>query len=58
MDAAEFLLFSTDYPHWTFDDPEWVRKRLPGATKDRIMAGNAINLFGLPSEVDAVDSPA
>jgi predicted TIM-barrel fold metal-dependent hydrolase len=51
---ADYLLFSTDYPHWTYDDPEWVRKRVPAEARDRIMFQNAIDLFRLPSVVPAL----
>jgi predicted TIM-barrel fold metal-dependent hydrolase len=51
---ADYLLFSTDYPHWTYDDPEWVRRRFPAEARDRIMSQNAIELFGLPSVVPAL----
>jgi predicted TIM-barrel fold metal-dependent hydrolase len=54
MDAADYLVFSTDYPHWTYDDPSWVRKRLPEAALERIMSKNAIELFGLPATVSAI----
>jgi uncharacterized protein len=54
MDPADLLLFSTDYPHWTFDDPAWARKRLPAESRDRVMATNAVELFKLPAEVRAL----
>ncbi len=54
MEADKLLLFSSDYPHWTFDDPQWVAKHMPEPMRDAIMFGNAIKLFGLPSEVPAL----
>jgi len=54
MEADRLLLFSSDYPHWTFDDPQWVAKHMPEPMRDKIMFGNGINLFHLPSEVPAL----
>jgi predicted TIM-barrel fold metal-dependent hydrolase len=54
MEADKILLFSSDYPHWTFDDPQWVAKHLPDRMRDAIMFQNGIDLFHLPSEVPAL----
>jgi predicted TIM-barrel fold metal-dependent hydrolase len=46
------LMFATDYPHWDFDAPAQALPR--GLSKEQramILAGNAIELYGLPSEV-------
>jgi predicted TIM-barrel fold metal-dependent hydrolase len=53
MDAGELLLFSTDYPHWSYDDPTWAIKQFPKAARDRIMRTNAIETYGLPTTVPA-----
>ena len=29
MECEKILLFSSDYPHWTYDDPRWLVKHLP-----------------------------
>ncbi|CQD14823.1 amidohydrolase 2 [Mycolicibacterium conceptionense] len=29
VECDKILLFSSDYPHWTFDDPRWLVKHLP-----------------------------
>ena len=48
IDAQDLLLFSSDYPHWDFDDP---RHAFPGTMPDdmrqRIFWKNAAELFGL-----------
>jgi predicted TIM-barrel fold metal-dependent hydrolase len=48
-DAARVLMFSSDYPHYDFDNP---RRALPAHldqhTKARIMAENARELYSLP----------
>src|SRR5712664_1936622 len=58
MDGGRILLFSSDYPHWTFDDPKWVVKHLPKALRDRIMFENGIELYHLPRTVPSIDRPA
>ena len=46
--GADRLLFSTDYPHWDFDDPRTAFKvRLPVADRQAIFAGNARRLYRL-----------
>jgi uncharacterized protein len=48
-DLADRLLFSTDYPHWDFDSPKQALPRsLSQRLKDKIFAGNACELHGLP----------
>jgi predicted TIM-barrel fold metal-dependent hydrolase len=54
MEADKLLLFSSDYPHWTYDDPAWVVKHLPEQWRQQIMAQNAIDVFHLPSSVPAL----
>lgn len=42
------LLFSTDYPHWDFDDPKYVLKvKVTDAQKRMIFGENAKRLYGL-----------
>ena len=42
-------MFSTDYPHWDFDDPRRaLRVKLPAeAAARRSSRGNAMALYGL-----------
>jgi uncharacterized protein len=49
IDGARTLLFASDYPHWDFDDPEQLR--IPAAWRDRVLAENARELYGLPRRV-------
>jgi uncharacterized protein len=44
--APEILLFASDYPHWDFDDPAFMLKRLPEAWRERVLHGNAAALYG------------
>jgi predicted TIM-barrel fold metal-dependent hydrolase len=47
-DAEHLLMFSSDYPHWDFDDPAFVTRRLPRAIRDRVLCANALEFYGLP----------
>jgi predicted TIM-barrel fold metal-dependent hydrolase len=47
-DAARILMFATDYPHWDYDDPKYVFPRLPARMRERILCGNALELYDLP----------
>jgi len=44
--APDILCFATDYPHWDFDDPEYMLRRLPDSWRDQVMHGNAASLYG------------
>jgi predicted TIM-barrel fold metal-dependent hydrolase len=50
-DAGSLLLFSSDYPHWDFDDPHQIRQRIPNNLRRRVFRDNAIDVYGLPTEV-------
>ncbi|MFR9805287.1 amidohydrolase family protein [Pseudonocardia sp. RS010] len=53
-DAETVLMFSSDYPHYDFDDPrQALPKGIPDAMYRRIMSQNAIDFYGLPTEVPA-----
>jgi predicted TIM-barrel fold metal-dependent hydrolase len=43
------VMFSTDYPHWDFDDPQDTLKRLPEAARRRMAYENAAELYRLPA---------
>ena len=44
--APDNLLFASDYPHWDFDEPEFMLKRLPPAWRDKVMHANAADFYG------------
>ncbi|MFT3865086.1 MAG: amidohydrolase family protein [Solirubrobacterales bacterium] len=46
VEAERTLLFSSDYPHWDFDDPTRALKLLPEEMRARVRGGNAIELYG------------
>ena len=47
--GVDRLLFSTDYPHWDFDDPRYALNNagLSVAEKQQIFSGNAKKFYGL-----------
>jgi predicted TIM-barrel fold metal-dependent hydrolase len=46
--GADRLMFSTDYPHWDFDDPRSAFKvKLPAEVEHAIFRGNATALYKL-----------
>jgi predicted TIM-barrel fold metal-dependent hydrolase len=47
MDAENILMFASDYPHWDFDEPPTIIKKLPAAARQKIMHDNAAAFFGL-----------
>ena len=47
MDAKQTLLFSSDYPHWDFDNPIEAFRAVPDDLKRRIFFENAAELYGL-----------
>jgi len=48
MGGQQTLMFSSDYPHWDYDDPNRVRSHLPESWRHRVMCANAQELYGLP----------
>lgn len=51
MEADKILLFSSDYPHWTFDEPRWLVKHLPEHMREAVMCRNGIQTYHLPETV-------
>jgi predicted TIM-barrel fold metal-dependent hydrolase len=45
--AQDMLMFASDYPHWDFDDPTFLR--LPKDWREPVMDTNARELYGLPA---------
>ncbi len=54
MEADKILLYSSDYPHWTFDDPRWLVKHLPPTAREKVMFRNGIETYHLPETVPAL----
>lgn len=47
VDAENMLMFASDYPHWDFDAPEKLPRRLSETVRKKIMHDNAADLFQL-----------
>jgi predicted TIM-barrel fold metal-dependent hydrolase len=48
------LCFSTDYPHITFDDPNYIARKLPKAWVRNVMCDNACQAYGWTSPAEEV----
>jgi predicted TIM-barrel fold metal-dependent hydrolase len=44
--APGILCFASDYPHWDFDDPAFMLRRLPESWREPVMRGNAAAFYG------------
>ncbi|SCE96703.1 Predicted metal-dependent hydrolase, TIM-barrel fold [Micromonospora viridifaciens] len=44
--ADRTLMFSSDYPHWDFDDPRHALASLPSAIRQRVSSDNAVETYG------------
>ena len=44
--AERTLMFSSDYPHWDFDDPRHALTTLPAEIRRRVMVENACETYG------------
>jgi predicted TIM-barrel fold metal-dependent hydrolase len=48
IDAERTVMFSSDYPHWDFDNPKLALPKMPRQMKRRILAETAMEVYGLP----------
>jgi uncharacterized protein len=48
FDAGRMLMFSSDYPHWDGDTPDFAARALPPPLRGRIMSETARELYRLP----------
>jgi predicted TIM-barrel fold metal-dependent hydrolase len=48
FDAGRMLMFSTDFPHWDGDTPDFAARYVPELLRPRVMGLNAAELYGLP----------
>jgi predicted TIM-barrel fold metal-dependent hydrolase len=52
IDAEKTVMYSSDYPHWDFDNPKVVLPPMPRELKARILGGTAAELYGLKLQTD------
>ena len=48
FDAEHMLMFSSDYPHWDGDTPDFTARAFPREMRARVMSENAREVFKLP----------
>jgi predicted TIM-barrel fold metal-dependent hydrolase len=51
FDAGRMLMFSSDFPHWDGDTPDFAARNIPPALRARVMSETARALYGLPTRV-------
>jgi predicted TIM-barrel fold metal-dependent hydrolase len=49
IDGDHMIMFSSDYPHWDFDNPQVALQPLNKARRQKIFSENAAELYGLHS---------
>lgn len=49
MNGRKTVIFSTDYPHWDFDDPVFAMKNIPAEWRSDILYNNAAGFLNLDS---------
>jgi predicted TIM-barrel fold metal-dependent hydrolase len=47
--AERMLMFSSDFPHWDGDTPDFAARAFPATMRERVMHQNARDLYNLPS---------
>jgi predicted TIM-barrel fold metal-dependent hydrolase len=58
VDAGNTVMFSSDYPHWDFDNPKMALRSIRKDLRQRILADNAIELYGLHESSSAESDEA
>lgn len=59
MGTDDILVFSTDYPHFDFDDPNAaIPRSLPSGTRDKILWKNAADFYGLDVRESTIPNQA
>jgi predicted TIM-barrel fold metal-dependent hydrolase len=41
IDAENILMFASDYPHWDFDEPTAIERKLPPSARQKVLHDNA-----------------
>lgn len=60
MGFADHLMYSSDYPHWDFDEPSALPRSIDDEWRRRVLAENASRLYRipLPAATAAADTPS
>lgn len=45
MNADKTLMFASDFPHWDFDPPDAISRKLPAAMRQRVLSDNAFDTY-------------
>ncbi len=45
--ADQMLMFSTDFPHWDGDTPDFTGRNIPKVIRDQVMFKTAQSLYGI-----------
>lgn len=53
FDVSRMLMFSSDFPHWDGDTPDFAARPFPAALRPRVMAETARELYRLPAATPA-----
>ena len=48
FDAAKMLMFSSDFPHWDGDTPDFAGRHFKGELRRRVMSETAREVYRLP----------
>lgn len=54
MHAEKTLMFSSDYPHWDNDNPEYGLPNMEEPMRSQVYYKNAQELYGLPDDVESL----
>jgi predicted TIM-barrel fold metal-dependent hydrolase len=50
FDVGKMLMFSSDFPHWDGDTPDFAARAFPAALRPRVMSETARELYRLPAK--------
>jgi predicted TIM-barrel fold metal-dependent hydrolase len=54
--ADKMLMFSSDYPHWDGDTPDFAARALPKDLRPRVMSETAREVYGLPAPIEKMEA--
>ena len=49
FDVGRMVMFSSDFPHWDGDTPDFAARAFPAALRPRVLGETARELYGLPA---------